>query len=183
MINFKCFYENNTDTTTVAILPGGFKPPTKGHFNALKYILAEADRGVVFIGNKIRDGIDPETSEYIWKIYSKYLPKPIDISISKTTPVKSVYDYVDGNLDKKVIVGAGSKDDDVSRFNYFNRNVEKYPLVQVVKIPMQSENISGSLTREKLATNLDEALEYFLPDEVKGNKNDVAQIKNLLTPK
>ena len=182
---FKQFFENVVDgsTTAVAVLPGGFKPPTKGHFNALKYLLTDATSGVVFIGNKTRDGIGPEAAEYIWKIYSKYLPKPIDIKISNITPVRSVYEFADQNLGKKIIVGAGSKDEDISRFNYFNRNVDKYPLVQVVKIPMQSNNISGTLTREKIASNIDEALMYFLPDEVKRNKADVAQIKHLLTTK
>ena len=54
MINFKEFFEQEQNiTNSIALLPGGFKPPTKGHFEAFKYILENADKGVVFVG-KIR---------------------------------------------------------------------------------------------------------------------------------
>ena len=50
---FKEFFEDQEQKVeTVALLPGGYKPPTKGHFNALKYLIQDADRAVVFIGNK-----------------------------------------------------------------------------------------------------------------------------------
>ena len=41
---------------TIALYPGGYKPPTKGHFHSFDYILQDADRGVIFIGKKERDG-------------------------------------------------------------------------------------------------------------------------------
>lgn len=173
------FYE--THTKSVAILPGGFKPPTKGHFNALQYILQDADRGIVFIGKKERDGITAEQSQKIWQIYGKYTIKPIDIQISPISPVKSVYDYADSHTDSKIIVGAGSKDEDIKRFNYFEKHIDKYPLVQIVKIPIQSEGISGTITREKILTNINDAINYFVPDEVISNKSDVKLIKSILT--
>ena len=48
---------------------------------------------------------------------------------------------------------------------------------------MQSEGISGTLTRQKIQTNIDDALDYFLPDSVKSNREDVLQIKNILLNK
>jgi phosphopantetheine adenylyltransferase len=50
MITFKEYYEDGDhlkDRDTIAILPGGFKPPTLGHFLALKDLLEEADRGMI----------------------------------------------------------------------------------------------------------------------------------------
>ena len=178
MKSFKLFYEQ--EEGSVAVLPGGFKPPTKGHFKALQYILNDAKKGVVFIGKKDRDGITADMSAYIWEIYAKYLSKPIEIKVSDKSPVLSTIEYVDSNRDKRVIVGAGSKDEDIKRYDYFVRNVDKYPLVQIVKIPPQEQGISGSMTRELISTSLDKALDYFLPEEVKSNINDRAQIKNIL---
>jgi len=171
------FEDMETRVDRVALLPGGFKPPTKGHFNALKYLLDDADRGVVFIGGKEREGITPEHSEQIWNIYSKYIDKNIEV-IHVPNPVKAVYDFADANLDKTLLVGAGEKDEDVKRYKYFQDNVEKYPYVNVVKIPMQEEGISGSETREVIQQDVDDALDYFVPEEVSIEDRD--QIKAIL---
>ena len=66
MNTFKEYFEQQeTRSERIALLPGGFKPPTKGHFNALRYLLDDADKGIVFIGGKEREGITPEQSEQI----------------------------------------------------------------------------------------------------------------------
>ena len=160
----------------VALLPGGFKPPHKGHFKALSYILQDADRGIVYIGNKERDGITAEQSKQIWEVYKKYLTKPIDIEISSITPVKSVYDFVDTNLNKSVVVGA-SGDEDLKRYEYFKKHVEKYPLVTVVDIPPQYNRISGTETRKKITGKQSDAIEYFVPEI---SDEDLLKIKNIL---
>ena len=181
MKSFKEYYEQKEGRESIALLPGGFKPPTKGHFNAFNYILQDADKGVVFIGNKERDGITPEQARDIWKIYAKYLGKPIEVSLADVTPVRSVYEFADNNKDVKVIVGAGDKDEDINRYSYFTKNIEKYPLVQVVKIPMQAEGISGTKTRELIAKDIDEAINYFVPDDF--NETDKEAIKSILANK
>lgn len=175
MQTFKEYYEDQEQHETVALMPGGYKPPTKGHFGAFLYMLQEADRGVVVIGNKDRDGITAEQSKAIWDIYAKYAGKPVDVVLAPISPVKSVYDYADENKDLKIIVGAGAKDEDVKRYDYFTKNVEKYPLVQVVKIPIQAEGISGTKTRALIAQNLDEAIEYFAPPELSETDKDAVK--------
>lgn len=164
---------------TVALYPGGYKPPTKGHYHSFDYILQDADKGVIFIGKKERDGITAEQSKQVWEIYAKYLNKPVEVIISDVTPVKSVYDYADNNKDVNIIVGAGDKDDDVKRYAYFEKNIEKYPLVRVVKIPLQSEGISGTMTRELIASDIDKAIEYFTPEVL--SVEDKAIIKRILS--
>jgi hypothetical protein len=138
----------------------------------------QEDKGVIFIGKKERDGITAEQSKQIWEIYAKYLNKPIEVIISDVTPVKSVYDYADNNKDVNIIVGAGDKDDDVKRYEYFEKNIEKYPLVRVVKIPMQAEGISGTMTRELINSDINKAIEYFTPDVL--STEDKANIKQIL---
>ena len=178
MRTFREYFEDmETRVDRIALLPGGFKPPTKGHFNALRYLLEDADRGVVFIGGKAREGITPEQSEKIWNIYTKYLDKPVDV-VYVPNPVKAVYDFADEHLDNTLLVGAGEKDEDVKRYKYFQDNVEKYPYVNVVKIPMQEEGISGSETREVIQQDVNDALDYFVPEEVSIEDRD--QIKAIL---
>ena len=178
MRTFREYFEDmETRVERIALLPGGFKPPTKGHFNAMKYLLDDADRGVVFIGGKEREGITPEHSEQIWNIYSKYIDKNIEV-IHVPNPVKAVYDFADANLDKTLLVGAGEKNEDVKRYKYFQDNVENYPYVNVVKIPMQEEGISGSETREIIQRDVHDAIEYFVPEEVSNEDRD--QIKAIL---
>ena len=167
------------NTETIALYPGGYKPPTKGHYHSFDYILQDADKGVIFIGKKERDGITAEQSKQIWEIYAKYLNKPVEVIISDVTPVKSVYDYADNNKDVNIIVGAGDKDDDVKRYAYFEKNIEKYPLVRVVKIPLQSEGISGTMTRELIASDIDKAIDYFTPEVL--STEDRANIKQILS--
>ena len=123
-------------------------------------------------------GITAEQSKQIWEIYAKTLGKPVEVVISNVTPVKSVYDYADNNKDLNIIVGAGDKDDDVARYSYFEKNVETYPLVRVVKIPIQSEGISGTMTRELIAQDIDKAIEYFVPSSV--STDDRSKIRDLL---
>ena len=180
--NFKDLYNKliaeDENAETIALYPGGYKPPTKGHYHSFDYILQDADKGVIFIGKKERDGITAEQSKQIWEIYAKYLGKPVEVIISDVTPVKSVYDYADNNKDVNIIVGAGDKDDDVKRYAYFEKNIEKYPLVRVVKIPLQSEGISGTMTRELIASDIDKAIDYFTPEVL--SPEDKANIKQIL---
>tara|TARA_R110002110_G_scaffold717_5_gene2734 strand:- start:1644 stop:2189 length:546 start_codon:yes stop_codon:yes gene_type:complete len=178
MNTFKEFYTETSPHRSTALLPGGFKPPTRGHFNALQYMLDNAEDGIVFIGKKERNGITAEMSKQIWDIYAKYCKRPITVVIADVSPVRSVYEYVDANIDKAVIVGAGSKEEDVKRFEYFEKHVDKYPLVHILTIPMQSQGVSGSETRRLIASNIDDALEYFIPDEL--NETDRDLVKNIL---
>ena len=180
MKTFKEYFniEDQEQTEAVALMPGGYKPPTKGHFGAFKYMLEDASSGLIVIGNKDRDGITAEQSKAIWEIYAKYMGKPVEVELAPISPVKSVYDYADANTDKKIIVGAGAKDEDVKRYAYFEKNHEKYPLVQVVKIPIQAEGISGTKTRALIAQDLDEAVDYFAPPEL--SETDKDDLKSIL---
>jgi len=159
-------YVNAKNAEKIALLPGGFKPPTSGHFEAFKYLLNDCSRGIIFIGKKDRDDISALQSKAIWQIYSKYLNKPIDIQIADVTPVRSVYTFADDNMGIPIKVGAGAKDEDIVRYDGFTDNAEKYALVEVVKIPLQAGGISGSMTRELISTDIAAAINYFTPSVI-----------------
>jgi len=183
MITFKDYF-TQAGNKIIAIYPGGFKPPTKGHFKAFKYLIEQATEGLVCIGKGIRDDITAEQSFKIWNIYKDYFNKPVNIEISAISPVRSVCDYVDQNLNdnniNSFLVGAGSKGNDVSRYKYFEKNIEKYAKVQIVQIPIQENNISGTKTRELINNKDNGALDYFVPECLsEEDKNKVAKILDL----
>ena len=78
MITFKDYF-TQAGNNIVAIYPGGFKPPTKGHFKAFKYLMEQATEGLVYIGKGVRDNITAEQSFKIWNIYKDYLNKPVNL--------------------------------------------------------------------------------------------------------
>ena len=161
---------------SVAILPGGFKPPHKGHYEALKHIidLYDATKAVIFIGNKERDGITADQSKNIWTLYGETLDGiDVEVYISDVTPVKSVYEYADENKDKQIYVGAGIND--MRRYDYFNKNKDVYSHVTVVQIPDKFGRISGTATREKLQNNTEDAFD-FIPDQALDYKNVIKDI-------
>ena len=190
MRTFREYFEDmETRVERIALLPGGFKPPTKGHFNALRYLLDDADKGIVFIGGKVRDGITSEQSEKIWNIYAKYFDKPVKV-VSVSNPVKAVYDFADEHLDKTLLVGAGGPrenedgtvdEGDIKRYKYFEDNVEKYPYVNVVQIPSQEGDMRGSTVRKKIEKDMEQGLEYFVPKEILTSKDDMQAIEEILT--
>jgi len=177
---------------TVAILPGGFKPPHKGHFEALNYLLAEANSGVVYIGGKVREGVEitAEQSKQIWDIYKKYLPKPVEVYIATTiktqvgpngeqpkneyiqSPIQATYQYVHLHPDENVIVGVGPEEDsnELKRYATFQKNPEKYPLVKIVNIPPMHDRISGTVIRKKIASGASDAVDYFIPTHNDGSQ-------------
>lgn len=177
MISFKLFFEQ-ANNETVAVFPGGFKPPTRGHFEALQDLLQTANSGIVYIGKSPRDGITQDQSYQIWSIYKPYLSKPVEIIKAPVTPVQSTYDFVTQNPNKNVIVGAGDKDEDKSRFNSFIKNREKYPNVIITQISIKGNNISGTKTRELIASKDPQVIDYFTPSEL--NQTDKDMIKQIL---
>ena len=71
----------------LAAYGGGFKPPTGGHFEIVKRALQdfpEIDEFTVFVGGKVRDGIEQEEAVLVWDIYKNYLANKVKIE-----PVKS----------------------------------------------------------------------------------------------
>jgi nicotinamide mononucleotide adenylyltransferase len=178
MINFKQFLEKLENAETIAVFPGGFKPPTNGHFQALESILQNADKGVVLIGNNPRDGIGQEMAYQIWNIYVPYLSKPVRVERS-VSPVTSAYNLVKENTNINFIVGVGpesGKRD--TRYDSFRRNPDKYPNVSIVDIPLSGEGVRGTKVREMIAMKDPTVVDYFVPPQIR--ETDKERIKSIL---
>ncbi len=121
---------------TIAIVPGAFKPPHKGHLDMVRKYAAGAEEVVVLIsrptkgGRKLPNGreITAEDSEAIWKTLVADLSN-VDVQISShASPISAAYEYVgeDGpiNIGDTVILGASTKGDDWKRWTGADKYVK-----------------------------------------------------------
>ena len=123
---------------TVALYAGGFKPPHRAHYENAKLLSQNADKLVIFIGPKVREGvkITAEQSKAIWEVYAKYLATPVEVVLSAVTPIKDIYDWVDTNQADVDKIITGTMAEDKSKFNYFVKNKDKYPKVELRELPV-----------------------------------------------
>ena len=88
---------------TIALYPGAFKPPHKGHFDVVKKLLEIADKVIILISSKPRDGFTAEESVKVWDLYKHMLNGDVEVKIVEGSPVKEVYDTVEENPDTDYI--------------------------------------------------------------------------------
>ncbi len=141
---------------TIAIVPGAFKPPHKGHLDMVRKYAAGADEVIILIsrptkgGRKLPNGreITSEDSEAIWRTLVAPLSN-VDVQISShASPISAAYEYVgeDGpiNIGDTVILGASTKGDDWKRWTgaakYVKDGVELIPPESSAVIPSERPN-------------------------------------------
>ena len=127
---------------TVAVLPGAFKPPHRGHFAMALHYAAIADTVKVYISRIPREGVDFNLSKAIWNMYVQassdpnaskieVIPEPSDNS----SPVGAALEYVGNEHGKPhlaqpgeaVILGASNKPDKKKVPDYMRfKNAGKY---------------------------------------------------------
>ncbi|CAB4125085.1 hypothetical protein UFOVP54_58 [uncultured Caudovirales phage] len=124
----------------VALYAGGFKPPHLAHFQNAKFLSTKADKIIIFIGPKIREGvkITAEQSKAIWEIYAKYLNVPVEVHISRVTPILDTYEWIDANQDKVTEIITGAMADEMGKFSGIAKRKEKgdYKNVEVKELPV-----------------------------------------------
>jgi cytidyltransferase-like protein len=83
---------------SIALYPGKFKPPHKGHFEVAKQLLEKVDKVEIIISPKEVEGITAEKSKAIWELYNKLLGGKLDIKIINESPVTYTLDTIAGNF-------------------------------------------------------------------------------------
>ena len=119
---------------TIAVVPGAFKPPHKGHLDMVRKYAAFADEVKVLIskptarGRTLPDGreITAEDSLKIWNVLTTGIPN-VRVEISaQASPINAAYEYVGDegplNTGDKVVLGCSEKDCDWKRW----AGAEKY---------------------------------------------------------
>ena len=169
----------------VALYAGGFKPPHLAHFQNAKYLSTKADKIVIFIGPKIREGvkITAEQSKAIWEIYAKYLNVPVEVVISKVTPILDTYEWIDANQDKVTEIITGAMADEMGKFSGIAKRKQKgdYKNVEVKELPV----IVGKEDSKFSATDIRKSEQFLLsgkwiPSIV--SKEDKQAIIDIVTP-
>jgi len=168
---------------TVALYAGGFKPPHKAHYENAKLLSQNADKLIIFIGSKVREGvkITAEQSKAIWEIYAKYLATPVEIVISPVTPIRDIYDWVDQNQSEVDQIITGTMADEKAKFSYFIKNKDKYPKVELRDLPV----IVAKEDDKFSATEIRKSKDYmtsgkWIPSII--SKQDKQDIIDIVTP-
>jgi hypothetical protein len=163
---------------TIAIFPGGFKPPHAGHYLAAKHFLSKAEKVFVVIGNSPRSDstgkiqVTDDISKQLWDHYIQTDPDLSDgqmIAIAPgISPVRWLYDSVDDGTLKcgnTYIAGKGEKDASDRRFealSTYSKNKGKNIKFQSTLVPPMADGVSGTQMRDMMA-NGDERLLRYLP--------------------
>jgi len=98
----------------IALYPGKFKPPHRGHLNVLNQLSSNPNikKVIVLISPKTHGGITAIQSKDIWeKLYLPLVtnPEKVEFAIPQVSPVKDVYDIANANPDDKFILAYGKE--------------------------------------------------------------------------
>ena len=165
-------------TETVAIIPGAFKPPHRGHLDMVRHYADNADRVIVMVSPKPRQtpngrDISQEDSIAMWNLYlDKVGLKNVQVIESPhPSPVRSAYEYVEKTAEpgEMVMLGTSTKGGDQSRFN---KNIQQYAK-EGVRVLDSMKYAFDPVGEELSATDFRSALESgelatakFLPNGV-----------------
>jgi cytidyltransferase-like protein len=147
------------DQKTVAIFPGAFKPPHKGHLEVAKMLLKEADELIILISPILRDGIDADESVAVWELYKLLLDGPAEIRVAAGSPIKETYEIVKNNPDTNFIVAFGKGE--AERF----KAMTNYPNVKVFD-GGYIQDANATQLRQALDSKDETAMQKYLPNGI-----------------
>ena len=185
MKTFKQFF-TESQRKYVVLLPGGYKPPTKGHMHMIESynINPLVSKVIVLIGPKEREGYTRERSLEIFSLYGiNDLNKVVIEDTKHDNPMVAGFDFVEKDERAEQYqglifgFGASNKGDDASRadrlVNYFAKNPDRLRKGLEVGIPpivnaLESEGIPVSATnlRKAIANEDVEAISQLIPETV-----------------
>ena len=162
----------------IALVPGGFKPPTVGHFALVDEVAKNSnfDKVIVLIGHKNRDGVSKEESKEIWDIYKKYLPSNVETQISENpSPISDVASLIKNNPDTTYYPVVGIRGEmDLGDLKRFDSLEGKYPNFKtiVIKSEQGDDRVSGTNTRAALIGGEKERFQSYLPTQLSLEEKD-----------
>ena len=186
MTSFKDYF-SESKLKYVVLLPGGYKPPTRGHMHLIEEYNKNplVEKVLVLIGPKEREGITREHAMQVFDLYgAKNLQK---VTIEPTVfdnPMQAAFSFVESDPRAEEYkgmtfgIGASNKGDDAIRARrlvvYFEKNPTKLPKGYKVGIPpivnvLQTNDTDISATDLRLAIrNKDlKAIKRLIPEHVK----------------
>jgi len=189
----------------VALYPGAFKPPHRGHFDVVKKLLDGTHGGkiydkdtatqvaalslkgksdnvdpinkvVIFIGGKDRNGISPDISKAIWDIYKKYLGN-VELYYEVPNPMQNASAYAKKRPGEKFYAVTGIRgEEDLVDLRRIT-SFKNRQNVQGLVFAAPGGVRATDLRKAVLSGNLDEVLDFF-PKELK--REEILKIVNML---
>ena len=175
----------------IALYPGAFKPPHRGHFNVVKSLLDGSYNGtvydkdnykekgldilsgtstnkpsinkvLVFVGGGERNGITKEESLAIWEIYAKHLGN-VEILDGQKNPMFASKDYAQANPNDEFVAVTGIRGD--QDFVDLRRVTTYKNAPNVQGLALASAPGSGvratDFRKSILSGNLDDIIDFF----------------------
>jgi hypothetical protein len=141
----------------IAIYPGAFKPPHKGHFQVVKLLVDRDDISevVVAVSSKERGGVTLEQSLKVWELYTNILGTKVKVIAAEGSPVYYTLSSIKNNPDQDFVVAFGKEES--SRFASLADN----PKVEVFDAG-NFENISATDFRDAIQARNVNQIEIFL---------------------
>ena len=178
--------QGETQALTIAVVPGAFKPPHKGHLSMVESLAENADKVIVIISTPLKGGralpsgkvIDSDHAVQIWNAYLDGSPaknKTIVMKSPAASPVGVTYDFVMKEPDATdplvappnttVLLGCGDKEDDKSRYENIISKAREDLEIKVQVCELTAKHSPEYL--ELLKTN--PAVVELLPSSKKGS--------------
>jgi len=165
----------------IALVPGAFKPPHRGHLEMVQHYADMADQVVIMVSplpRKTPSGkaIGFEASKAIWEIYLRDAGLQDKVSVIRSpvnSPVLATYQFVENKSDSPefaqpgdiILPGCSTKGGDQSRFK---ANFEKYAregvrIADYLSCAFEAQDLALSATDFRKALDAAAALEVYIP--------------------
>ena len=183
------FVHEQTNVETIAMVPGSFKPPHKGHYAMIEHFSNISDRVIVVISDpqseksirRTPGGKKMTSSEAreILEIYTKGLSNVELVTTSQ--PVKWVYDFMaeDTTPGQKVLLGVSGKGEDANRYLRAKKYAPEGVDIEASVFTDSDLNVSASTIRQVLDSPTLGELDQFLPNHL--SKQDKEQVLQILS--
>jgi hypothetical protein len=189
MITFKQFFTERSQKFVI-LLPGGYKPPTKGHWHMIKSYNDNplVEKVIVLIGPKEREGVTRQQSLQIFQLYGISDLKKVTIEDTKfDNPMVAGFEFVEKDPRAEEYAGlvfgfgASDKGEDAARaerlVSYFTKNSDKLRPGLYVGIPpivkaLESDGTAVSATdlRNAIRNNNKSVIASLIPPHVSPEK-------------
>lgn len=186
MKSFKQFFTEQQEGKMLVLLPGGYKPPTKGHLHMIESYNnnPSVSKVIVLVGPKEREGITREQSLAVFNLYDVSRLGKVTVEDTKfDNPMLAAFDYVEKDPRAEeyagltIGIGASDKGDDAFRseqlVKYFTKNPDRLRPGLKVGVPpiikaLQSNGteISATDLRKAIRSNDKKAVKHFIPSGV-----------------
>lgn len=170
-----------SESQVVALYGGGFKPPTKGHFEVAQKTLQdhpEIDKFYIIVGSGVRNNITQDESFLIWNIYKKYLSDKVEI-VKAQSPLSFIKKYIQDNPEGSIYAVLGTREGnegDLADFDERKSFLEKYGDNLTVLNIITPDTVSGTKARKAATQSKEEFLNYIPDDLTPEEKNTIWDI-------